>query len=38
VDLWFAADPTLTYKLWARLKADGHQKPELRDAPVPPGR
>ena len=22
VDLWFAADPTQTYKLWVRLKAD----------------
>jgi hypothetical protein len=24
VDLWFAADPTQTYKLWVRLKADGN--------------
>jgi hypothetical protein len=24
VDLWFPADPTQTYKLWVRLKADGN--------------
>jgi hypothetical protein len=24
VDLWFAADPSQTYKLWVRLKADGN--------------